>query len=141
MSRKASATAAAAASASSSLISPSSSISNSNSTGGINLNAFDAGGFLADLRAKLATLNLNPSKPTRFADLQIPAPANPYIRDDGTARSLQSPVIVIIRHGKTEHNKLGLFTGWEDAPLAAEGAEDYKVITIILTSFNCRGCF
>ena len=25
--------------------------------------------------------------------------------------------IVLIRHGKTEHNKLGLFTGWEDAPL------------------------
>ena len=30
-------------------------------------------------------------------------------------------VIVIIRHGKTEHNKLGLFTGWEDAPLATDG--------------------
>ena len=30
-------------------------------------------------------------------------------------------VIVIIRHGKTEHNKLGLFTGWEDAPLARDG--------------------
>jgi len=29
--------------------------------------------------------------------------------------------VVIIRHGKTEHNKLGLFTGWEDAPLAKEG--------------------
>jgi 2,3-bisphosphoglycerate-dependent phosphoglycerate mutase len=28
---------------------------------------------------------------------------------------------VIIRHGKTVHNKLGLFTGWEDAPLAMEG--------------------
>lgn len=23
------------------------------------------------------------------------------------------PLLVIIRHGKTEHNKLGLFTGWE----------------------------
>lgn len=33
----------------------------------------------------------------------------------------KEPVIVIIRHGKTEHNKLGLFTGWEDAPLATEG--------------------
>jgi 2,3-bisphosphoglycerate-dependent phosphoglycerate mutase len=33
----------------------------------------------------------------------------------------KEPVIVIIRHGKTEHNKLGLFTGWEDAPLAMEG--------------------
>ena len=29
--------------------------------------------------------------------------------------------LVIIRHGKTEHNKLGLFTGWEDVSLAPEG--------------------
>jgi 2,3-bisphosphoglycerate-dependent phosphoglycerate mutase len=29
--------------------------------------------------------------------------------------------IIIIRHGKTHHNKLGLFTGWEDAKLAPEG--------------------
>jgi hypothetical protein len=35
--------------------------------------------------------------------------------------SIEGPVLVIIRHGKTEHNKLGLFTGWEDAPLAPEG--------------------
>ena len=26
-----------------------------------------------------------------------------------------SDAIVILRHGRTEHNKLGLFTGWEDA--------------------------
>jgi hypothetical protein len=32
----------------------------------------------------------------------------------------KGPVLVIIRHGKTEHNKLGLFTGWEDATLAPE---------------------
>ena len=32
--------------------------------------------------------------------------------------SLDQPLLVIIRHGKTEHNKLGLFTGWEDANLA-----------------------
>jgi hypothetical protein len=36
-------------------------------------------------------------------------------------------VIVIIRHGKTQHNKLGLFTGWEDAPLADEGIEEAKL--------------
>ena len=35
-------------------------------------------------------------------------------------------VLVIIRHGKTEHNKLGLFTGWEDVPLAKEGIEEAK---------------
>lgn len=37
---------------------------------------------------------------------------------------LQEPLIVIIRHGKTEHNQLGLFTGWEDAALAEEGREE-----------------
>jgi hypothetical protein len=39
----------------------------------------------------------------------------------GEALERRDPVIVIIRHGKTEHNKLGLFTGWEDAPLAKDG--------------------
>jgi len=39
----------------------------------------------------------------------------------------QDSVIVIIRHGKTQHNKLGLFTGWEDAPLADEGIEEAKL--------------
>lgn len=29
--------------------------------------------------------------------------------------------IVIIRHGKTDYNKLGLFTGWEDVPLTNDG--------------------
>lgn len=32
--------------------------------------------------------------------------------------------LVIIRHGKTEFNKLGLFTGWDDAPLAPEGRSE-----------------
>ena len=46
-----------------------------------------------------------------------------------SARSSESSAsarqnIVIIRHGKTEHNKLGLFTGWEDAPLAPEGVRE-----------------
>lgn len=39
----------------------------------------------------------------------------------GFARIRKDPVIVMIRHGKTEHNKLGLFTGWEDVPLAKDG--------------------
>ena len=42
----------------------------------------------------------------------------------GSVPIRKEPVIVIIRHGKTEHNKLGLFTGWEDAPLAPEGVEE-----------------
>ena len=49
------------------------------------------------------------------------------LKKDNTYKSYNSdvltegPIICIIRHGKTEHNKLGLFTGWEDAPLAGEG--------------------
>lgn len=35
-------------------------------------------------------------------------------------------VLVIIRHGKTDHNKLGLFTGWEDAPLAQDGVDEAR---------------
>lgn len=48
----------------------------------------------------------------------VPGMGKVPIRNDG--------VIVMIRHGKTEHNKLGLFTGWEDAPLAPEGVEEAK---------------
>mmetsp|Transcript_25257 Transcript_25257/g.69632 ORF Transcript_25257/g.69632 Transcript_25257/m.69632 type:complete len:842 (-) Transcript_25257:78-2603(-) len=44
-----------------------------------------------------------------------------------TVAKRQDSVIVIIRHGKTQHNKLGLFTGWEDAPLADEGIEEAKI--------------
>lgn len=36
------------------------------------------------------------------------------------------PFIVFIRHGRTPHNKLALFTGWEDPPLAMEGEEDAR---------------
>ena len=36
------------------------------------------------------------------------------------------PVVVLVRHGRTPHNNLGLFTGWEDPPLAEEGVEDAK---------------
>jgi 2,3-bisphosphoglycerate-dependent phosphoglycerate mutase len=34
--------------------------------------------------------------------------------------------IVMIRHGRTEYNKLGIFTGWEDAPLAREGRAEAR---------------
>ena len=38
----------------------------------------------------------------------------------------EANLIVMIRHGKTENNKLGLFTGWDDVPLAADGVEEAK---------------
>jgi 2,3-bisphosphoglycerate-dependent phosphoglycerate mutase len=44
----------------------------------------------------------------------------------GSVPVRRDAVIVIIRHGKTEHNKLGLFTGWEDAPLAREGVDEAR---------------
>eukprot|EP00746_Dinoflagellata_sp_MGD_P021982 gnl/MRDRNA2_/MRDRNA2_151339_c0_seq1.p1 gnl/MRDRNA2_/MRDRNA2_151339_c0~~gnl/MRDRNA2_/MRDRNA2_151339_c0_seq1.p1 ORF type:complete len:750 (+),score=112.91 gnl/MRDRNA2_/MRDRNA2_151339_c0_seq1:149-2398(+) len=43
---------------------------------------------------------------------------------DGTRGSLAGRQLVIIRHGKTQHNKLGLFTGWYDAPLARQGRQE-----------------
>jgi bisphosphoglycerate-dependent phosphoglycerate mutase len=36
------------------------------------------------------------------------------------------PVVVLVRHGTTPHNELGLFTGWEDPPLSEAGVEDAK---------------
>lgn len=36
------------------------------------------------------------------------------------------PFVVLIRHGRTPHNNLGLFTGWEDPPLAEAGVQDAK---------------
>jgi Histidine phosphatase superfamily (branch 1) len=53
-------------------------------------------------------------------------PSSSIVPGIGKARVRRDAVIVIIRHGKTEHNKLGLFTGWEDAPLAKDGVEEAK---------------
>ena len=50
-----------------------------------------------------------------------PAPRGPRDRPIGA-----DPVVVLLRHGKTEYNKLGLFTGWEDAPLSKEGIEEAR---------------
>jgi len=57
---------------------------------------------------------------------QKPLPSSSLVPGLGTAPVIRDATIVIIRHGKTEHNKLGLFTGWEDAPLAQEGVEEAK---------------
>lgn len=38
----------------------------------------------------------------------------------------KDPIVVFIRHGRTLHNTLGLFTGWEDPPLAPGGVDDAK---------------
>jgi Histidine phosphatase superfamily (branch 1) len=57
--------------------------------------------------------------PWPASQVRPPTP-RPRQRDEILTR----PLLVIIRHGKTEHNKLGLFTGWEDAPLANEGRKE-----------------
>ena len=53
-------------------------------------------------------------------------PSSTVLKNGNPIPVRRDSVIVIIRHGKTEHNKLGLFTGWEDAPLAMEGIEEAK---------------
>lgn len=42
------------------------------------------------------------------------------------SRNQDDAVVVLIRHGRTPHNNLGLFTGWEDPPLAEDGVEDAR---------------
>jgi hypothetical protein len=39
-------------------------------------------------------------------------PSSVVFNNDGSIPIRRDSVIVIIRHGKTQHNKLGLFTGW-----------------------------
>mmetsp|Transcript_42727 Transcript_42727/g.100322 ORF Transcript_42727/g.100322 Transcript_42727/m.100322 type:complete len:608 (+) Transcript_42727:639-2462(+) len=53
---------------------------------------------------------------------------------DGEVPIRKDPVVVIIRHGKTENNKLGLFTGWDDVALAKEGVEEAKAAGKLLRS-------
>jgi hypothetical protein len=54
------------------------------------------------------------------------------------AELLQQPLLVIIRHGKTEHNKLGLFTGWEDAALSPEGRKEARYAGKLLRKYGIR---
>lgn len=56
-----------------------------------------------------------------------PCLAGANLPDDIDLPARKEAAIVMIRHGKTEHNKLGLFTGWEDPQLANEGVEEAKL--------------
>eukprot|EP00322_Chrysochromulina_rotalis_P013564 CAMPEP_0115869974 /NCGR_PEP_ID=MMETSP0287-20121206/22082_1 /TAXON_ID=412157 /ORGANISM="Chrysochromulina rotalis, Strain UIO044" /LENGTH=700 /DNA_ID=CAMNT_0003324671 /DNA_START=45 /DNA_END=2147 /DNA_ORIENTATION=+ len=47
-----------------------------------------------------------------------------WVRPRGPPKKKQQQHVVIIRHGKTGHNKLGLFTGWEDVALAEQGRQE-----------------
>jgi 2,3-bisphosphoglycerate-dependent phosphoglycerate mutase len=74
-------------------------------------------GTLLDSQAITIPLRTRPKAPEALADASL-------FDHPEQLCSLERPVLVIIRHGKTEHNKLGLFTGWEDAHLAKEGRQE-----------------
>jgi 2,3-bisphosphoglycerate-dependent phosphoglycerate mutase len=57
---------------------------------------------------------------------------------DDDYEQISRPLLVIIRHGKTEHNKLGLFTGWEDASLAAEGRAEAQLAGKIMQEHRLK---
>lgn len=62
-----------------------------------------------------------PATRVAYPSMVVPTPASTLASNAAKAKQERDPIIVIIRHGKTEYNKLGVFTGWEDAPLANEG--------------------
>jgi 2,3-bisphosphoglycerate-dependent phosphoglycerate mutase len=45
----------------------------------------------------------------------------------------QAPHLVPLRHGQSEWNTAGIFTGWENAPLAAAGEEEARRAGSLLT--------
>ena len=59
---------------------------------------------------------------------------------DETRRSTISsgPLIVMCRHGKTTNNNLGLFTGWEDAPLSEIGKQEATTAGKLLNAHNVQ---
>ncbi|GAB5355901.1 hypothetical protein AAMO2058_000244700 [Amorphochlora amoebiformis] len=49
---------------------------------------------------------------------------------------IEGPLLIIMRHGKTEFNKLGLFTGWEDVSLSVEGREEARRSGELLAKYS-----
>mmetsp|Transcript_33539 Transcript_33539/g.115360 ORF Transcript_33539/g.115360 Transcript_33539/m.115360 type:complete len:766 (-) Transcript_33539:67-2364(-) len=73
----------------------------------------------------------NEATPQSARGAHYRAPAASVSRPDRATKWV-GPVVIIVRHGKTEHNKLGLFTGWEDAPLAADGVAEAAKAGVLL---------
>jgi 2,3-bisphosphoglycerate-dependent phosphoglycerate mutase len=67
--------------------------------------------------------DLSPAADPVTLNIQKADESSPGIVKQGLSND---PVVVFIRHGRTPHNNLGLFTGWEDPPLAPDGVEDAK---------------
>lgn len=70
------------------------------------------------------------SRPNKNYDKGTPnieaLPPEVVVPGIGKYQKPNEAVVVLIRHGRTPHNNLGLFTGWEDCPLAEDGIEDAK---------------
>lgn len=49
--------------------------------------------------------------------------------------------LVLVRHGLSEYNKLGLWTGWTDVPLAPEGFEQARKTAEELRDINFDYCY
>ena len=58
--------------------------------------------------------------------MDVPVNMLPLSAVNEESKAQDDAVVVLIRHGRTPHNNLGLFTGWEDPPLAEDGVEDAK---------------
>lgn len=58
------------------------------------------------------------------------------LSDELALPSRKGATIVMVRHGKTEHNKLGLFTGWQDPPLAPEGVDEARKAGKLLAKYG-----
>eukprot|EP00471_Norrisiella_sphaerica_P000224 CAMPEP_0184484750 /NCGR_PEP_ID=MMETSP0113_2-20130426/6426_1 /TAXON_ID=91329 /ORGANISM="Norrisiella sphaerica, Strain BC52" /LENGTH=825 /DNA_ID=CAMNT_0026865871 /DNA_START=476 /DNA_END=2954 /DNA_ORIENTATION=- len=51
---------------------------------------------------------------------------------------IDEPLLIIMRHGTTEFNKLGLFTGWQDVTLSAEGREEAINAGKLMAKYNVQ---
>ncbi len=79
------------------------------------------------LKTKVIDAQINKSYDESFEEKVDTVVDNDAITVNWTSTlNPNDPVVVFVRHGRTPHNKLKLFTGWEDPPLAIEGVEDAR---------------
>lgn len=73
------------------------------------------------VKSSVAANGVDSSKSLDISDLSVK-----HVEAPSRVPNNTDPLVVIIRHGKTEYNKLGVFTGWEDAPLSNEGRAEAR---------------
>uniref|UniRef100_A0A7R9YG63 Phosphoglycerate mutase n=1 Tax=Pinguiococcus pyrenoidosus TaxID=172671 RepID=A0A7R9YG63_9STRA len=100
----------------------------------------DRNGHVMDMEVSRLPAGLNAASKGSSKPMPNKKPVSEWMRSNPTAGLVSStrksgvdefgrrrdPIVVMIRHGKTEYNKLGLFTGWEDAPLSGDGIEEAR---------------